>query len=65
MLELNSKKGESLLVMSTNAYNSLDTEQLSFLIKHGKIIHSPLDTIEKYGGGSARCMIAEIFLPRN
>ncbi len=65
MLELKSEKEESLLVMSTNAYNSLDTEQLSFLNKHYKIIHSPLDTIEKYGGGSARCMIAEIFLPWN
>ncbi len=65
MLELNSKNGESLLVMSATAYNSLDKEQVSFLNKHCKIIHSPLDTIERYGGGSARCMIAEIFLPRN
>jgi hypothetical protein len=65
MLELKTKKGESLLVMSTSAYVSLDAEQLSFLNKYCKIIHSPLDTIEKYGGGSARCMIAEIFLPGN
>lgn len=65
MLELNSKKGESLLVMSATAYNSLDKEQLSFLNKYCKIIYSTLDTIEKYGGGSARCMLAEIFLPGN
>jgi hypothetical protein len=63
MLELKSKEGESLLVMSTMAYDSLDTQQISFLNKHCTIIHSPLDTIEKYGGGSARCMIAEVFLP--
>jgi hypothetical protein len=65
MLELNSKKGENLLAMSTTAYNSLDKEQLSFLNKYCKIIHSPLNTIEKHGGGSARCMLAEIFLPGN
>lgn len=65
MLELKSKEDESLLVMSTTAYNSLDNQQISFLGKHCKIIHSPLDTIEKYGGGSARCMIAEIFLSGN
>ena len=65
MLELKSEKGESLLVMSTAAYISLDHEQISFLSKHCKIIHSQLNTIEKYGGGSARCMVAEIFLQRN
>lgn len=63
MLELKSKEGESVLVMSTTAYNSLDTQELSLLNSHCTIIHSPLDTIEKYGGGSARCIIAEVFLP--
>lgn len=63
MLELSSKKGESLLVMSTCAFNSLDRVKVSFLQKNCNIIHSPLDTIEKHGGGSARCMIAEVFLP--
>lgn len=65
VLELKSKKGESLLAMSTAAYNYLDKQQLSFLNKHSRIIHSPLDTIEKYAGGSARCMLAEVFLPLN
>ncbi len=65
MLELNSKKGESLLVMSTCAYNSLDKNQIDLLQQHCKIVHSPLDTIEKYGGGSARCMLAEVFLPQH
>jgi hypothetical protein len=61
MLELKSKNDDFLLVMSTCAYNSLNEEQVAFLQQQCKIIHSPLDTIEKFGGGSARCMIAEIF----
>ena len=51
------------LVMSDSAYNSLNTEQISQIEKHCPIIHSSLDTIETSGGGSARCMMAEIFLP--
>lgn len=61
ILELKSIKGERVLVMSFAAYNSLDVEQIKFLSNHCKIIYSPLDTIEKYGGGSARCMLAEVF----
>jgi len=64
MLGLSSEQGKSLLVMSSQAYNSLRNEQLDFLRQHCSIIHSPLDTIEKYGGGSARCMIAEIFISK-
>ena len=51
------------LVMSLTAYNSLSKEQISRLESHNPIIHSNLSTIENYGGGSARCMMAEIFLP--
>ncbi len=51
------------LVMSDTAYNSLNSEQISQIEKHCPIIHSSLDTIETCGGGSARCMMAEIFLP--
>lgn len=50
-----------LLVMSSTAYRSLTPQQLSTLEQHAKIIHSPLDTIERGGGGSARCMMAEVF----
>lgn len=50
-----------LLVMSTTAYNSLDTLQLKQIKEHAKPIHSSLDTIERCGGGSARCMMAEVF----
>jgi hypothetical protein len=52
------------LVMSKSAYESLTEEQLQAIEKHCPIIHSSLDTIEACGGGSARCMMAEIFLPK-
>lgn len=63
MLQVLTDKDEPLLVMSTRAYNSLTPEQIAQLEKYNPIMHYPLDTIEKYGGGSARCMLAEIFLP--
>jgi hypothetical protein len=52
------------LVMSKSAYNSLDKNQIEKIEKHCPIIHSSLNTIEACGGGSARCMMAEIFLPQ-
>ncbi|MDA0278217.1 MAG: arginine deiminase-related protein [Bacteroidetes bacterium] len=52
------------LVMSTNAYESLLPDQLSKIRKHCEIIYADLSTIETCGGGSARCMMAEVFLPR-
>ena len=64
MLELKDANNQPLIVMSTNAYQSLEKTQLKKLQRHGRIIHSSLDTIEKFGGGSARCMIAEVFLPK-
>ena len=63
MLQLRNAKSERFLVMSDQAYHSLNQDQIAVLEKHSKIIHSRLDTIESNGGGSARCMIAEIFLP--
>ncbi len=63
MLQLASADGQRYLVMSSAAYNSLHAEQLAKLEKHNPIIHSSLDTIETCGGGSARCMMAEVFLP--
>ena len=53
------------IVMSESAYKSLTKKQLNQLEAHVEIIHSSLDTIEACGGGSARCMMAEIFLPKN
>ncbi len=50
-------------VMSQAAYDSLEQEQINSLLKHGGIISSELKIIETCGGGSARCMMAEVFLP--
>jgi hypothetical protein len=63
MLQIENTKGEKLLVMSTQAYRSLSKEQVQKLGAYNKIIHSSLSTIETNGGGSARCMMAEIHLP--
>jgi len=63
MLEVTGKNEEYYLVMSTRAYQSLLPNQITELEKHAAILHSPLETIEELGGGSARCMMAEIFLP--
>ena len=52
------------LVMSKSAYTSLTKEQKIAIEKHCPILHSSLDIIEACGGGSARCMMAEIFLPK-
>ncbi len=63
MLEVKGKNDERFLVMSESAYKSLTKKQIAQLEAHVEIIHSNLDTIEACGGGSARCMMAEIFLP--
>ncbi len=55
---------EKYLVMSESAYNSLNANQITQIEKHASILYSNLETIEKYGGGSARCMMAEVFLPK-
>ncbi len=61
MLQLVGKEGQRLIVMSSSAFHSLDDVQKTNLSNHGKLVHSDIHTIEKLGGGSARCMIAEIF----
>jgi len=63
MLQVENKNGERLLVMSTQAYQVLTEEQLNKLSAYNRIIYSSLHTIETNGGGSARCMMAEIYLP--
>ncbi len=63
MLELVGANQQKLLVMSAAAHQSLTADQLAKLEKHAQIVSSSLDTIEACGGGSARCMMAEIFLP--
>lgn len=64
MLQLQGKNQNSYIVMSQAALESLEPDQIAALRNHGRIISSSLDTIEACGGGSARCMMAEIFLPK-
>lgn len=64
MLQVLGANDKKYIVMSTQAYNSLNKGQINALEKHSEILHSSLDTIEACGGGSARCMLAEIFLPK-
>lgn len=61
MLQLQSKSGESLLVMSETAFLSLKEAQIKVFEKYSKLVHASLNTIETNGGGSARCMMAEVF----
>ena len=63
MLQIENNEGEKLLVMSTQAYEALSDEQRKNLSSFNRIVHSPLTTIEANGGGSARCMMAEVHLP--
>jgi len=63
MLQVENTSGQKFLIMSTQAYNSLIPSQVAKLGEYNAILHSSLDTIERNGGGSARCMMAEIFLP--
>ncbi len=65
MLNVANEEGQEFLVMSTSAFNSLRKDQIEAIERHAAIIHSPIDTIEALGGGSARCMMAEVFLPKN
>lgn len=62
MLQLFNKELQPYLVMSTQAYHSLNHEQIKLLESFNPILHVPIDTIERHGGGSARCMMAELFL---
>ena len=64
MLEVRGADDKRYLIMSAAAHQSLTAKQIEKLEKHAEILSSSLDTIEACGGGSARCMMAEIFLPR-
>jgi hypothetical protein len=61
ILEVKNIEGDPIICMSSQAFEALEDEQKEQLEQHGKIIHAPLFSIEKYGGGSARCMMAEVF----
>lgn len=64
MLQVIGGNDKRFMVMSSAAYHSLRKDQLDAITKHCEIVHSSLETIETCGGGSARCMMAEVFLPK-
>jgi len=64
MLQVRGEDNKLFMVMSQAAYNALSQAQIKLIEKHCAILSSPLDTIETCGGGSARCMMAEVFLPK-
>ncbi len=63
MLQVQNAAGEKFLVMSSRAHASLEPEQRKKLETYNPILHADLYTIETNGGGSARCMMAEVYLP--
>lgn len=64
MLQVTGMDDEKFLIMSESAHHSLTPGQISALEKYNTLIPVAIPTIEKYGGGSVRCMMAEIFLPK-
>jgi len=64
MLEVQGSDERRYLVMSASAHKSLTKKQIAQIEEHVTILSSSLDTIEACGGGSARCMMAEVFLPK-
>ncbi len=61
MLQVKNPEGKDYLVMSSQAYQSLTQDQIAKIETFTQILHSPINHIEKYGGGSTRCMMAEVF----
>ena len=64
MLLVKGTANQLILVMSSSAYSALTAEQIDFIQQYHTILHSDLHTIETLGGGSARCMLAEIYLTK-
>ncbi len=62
MLQVNNEAGQVFIVMSSQAYHSLTETQLKKIESFNPVIHADITTIETNGGGSARCMMAEVFL---
>jgi hypothetical protein len=63
LLQITNKESRNLIVISQTGFDSLRDDQKEKLSKHGELLPVAIPTIEKYGGGSARCMIAEVFHP--
>jgi hypothetical protein len=64
LLALCAADGSQVIAMSDTAWRSLAPATRTALERHGRIVTAPIPTIERHGGGSVRCMIAEVFLPR-
>jgi hypothetical protein len=64
LLALRDALGRQVIAMSDTAWASLADGARDALARHGRIVTAPIPTIERHGGGSVRCMIAEVFLPR-
>ena len=64
MLELRNKDGARVIAMSQQAFDSLSPDQRSLLEANGAVLSAPIETIEASAGGSVRCMLAEIHLPK-
>ena len=64
MLQVRNDFGETFLVMSQQAFESLNPSQVAHIQRHTEILSVDIKTIETYGGGSARCMMAEIFFEK-
>jgi hypothetical protein len=64
LLQLHSTTGERLIVLSQSAWKNLTDFQRERLARHGRLLPVAISTIEAVGGGSARCMLAEVFLPQ-
>ena len=64
LLALRARGGEPLIAMSEAALRALAPDRRRRIERHGAIVAVPIPTIERLGGGSVRCMLAEVFLPR-
>lgn len=64
VLELVNRTGEAVMVMSERARTALTAEQIHAIERHARIVAAPVNTIEDQSGGGVRCMLAEVFLPR-
>lgn len=64
ILQVRNYLGEKIIIMSLHAFQSMSPDQIRQISSYGKILHPILETIENVGGGGARCMMAEVFLPK-
>lgn len=65
LLQLETASGQKVIAMSQSAYNAFTPAQISQLSSHGKLLAFDVSTIEQIGGGSVRCMLGEVFLPKS